>query len=889
MIKFIYNIPMHVILTHEQADFDALASLFGAHLLDERALPVLPRRMNRNLRAFLTLYGTEFPFVDPRDLPQEAVERVTLVDTQSLVTLKGMGEQTQIRVIDHHPRKPGLPQDWDFTHAPTGATTTVLVEAMQAHNGHLSPVQATLLLLGIYEDTGALTYASTSARDARAAAYLLEQGASLKIATEFLNPPLSPEQRQVYESLAASTQSHEIAGRRVVIACADALGMSEEISTLAHKLRDLLDPDALFVLVRTDDGIRMVARSATDQIDVAAVASQFGGGGHDRASAALIRPASATDSPLPPGKGPGVRDDLLQHTCARLLEILPRFVRPSTTVAQLMSHKPHLLAPEMSAQDVANLMQRYGYEGFPVVKDGRVIGLLTRRAVDRALAHKLNLPAASLMEAGEVSVRADDSLETLQARMTDSGWGQLPVVDDSGAVIGIVTRTDLLKTLAPRKSRPARRSMTSKLEHALPPERLALVRAVAAEAEAENMAVYVVGGFVRDLLLERPSLDFDIVVEGDAIQLARALSKKYGGRVTHHTRFGTAKWFPAAKALNLKPSNLPPFIDLISARQEYYEAPTALPTVERGSIKLDLHRRDFTINTLALRLDGRHFGELYDHWGGLPDLERGLVRVLHSLSFVDDPTRMLRAVRFEQRFSFSIEARSLQLMDEARPLLDRLTGERIRHELDLILDEPQAPAMLARLADLNLLAAMKPELPWDASIRQRLDACLAAPIPDEWLGSGWTLGGLPSRRALGYLLWFLDQPEAGLNRILSRLHLAAPLARALRLACALHADLPTLAGARPSAWVERLESLPLPALYAVHCAAKGEAKTSLQKYAAEWRHIHAQTDGDTLKSLGLPPGPAYQHILRALRNAWLDGEVQSGEDEKKLLGELIQS
>jgi tRNA nucleotidyltransferase (CCA-adding enzyme) len=219
-----------------------------------------------------------------------------------------------------------------------------------------------------------------------------------------------------------------------------------------------------------------------------------------------------------------------------------------------------------------------------------------------------------------------------------------------------------------------------------------------------HLPVYIVGGFVRDLLLGRPSLDFDIVAEGDAIALARALARKHGGRVTAHKRFGTAKWFlggsPWAgyQSSSSEPSDrrAPDFIDLITARLEFYEHPGALPGVEHGSIRHDLHRRDFTINTLALRLDGRHFGELHDYYGGKADLERGLVRVLHSLSFADDPTRMLRAIRYEQRHGFTIESRTLQLMDEARPLMARLSAERIRHELNLFFDEPTAAMLAAR-------------------------------------------------------------------------------------------------------------------------------------------------------------------------------------------------
>src|SRR4030066_1426578 len=262
----------------------------------------------------------------------------------------------------------------------------------------------------------------------------------------------------------------------------------------------------------------------------------------------------------------------------------------------------------------------------------------------------------------------------------------------------------------------------------MPKVRMELLKAVAAIALEPKAAFYIVGGFVRDLILERPSQDFDLVVEGDAIALARQLQERFGGRLTTHTRFGTGKWLIAnirselANPLN-EPGHadeLPEFLDLISARTEFYTHPTALPTVERGSIKLDLHRRDFTINTLALRLDGSHYGELYDYWGGVNDLREGLVRVLHTLSFVDDPTRMLRAVRFEQRFVFRIEKRTEELLIEARSLVGQVSGGRIRHELDHILDEDQRVSMLERLSELDLLSEIHPALVWGEDSRENL-------------------------------------------------------------------------------------------------------------------------------------------------------------------------
>ena len=754
----------HLILTHEQADFDALGALLGAHLVDERAIPILPRRMNRNCRAFLNIYGADLPFVNANDLPQKSIASITLVDTQSMTTLKGLSTKTLVQIIDHHTRRPDLPAEWQVRLEQTGSCTTLFVEELRERDSLLQPILATLLLLGIYEDTGTLLYTSTTARDAAAVSFLLEQGAVLEIAARYLNPALSNEQRAVYDRLLADAETITIHGQTLVVAAAEGLEVNDEISSIAHKIRDLLDPSALFILVRTGEGIRLVARSTTDRVDVSTIAAHFGGGGHDRAAAALLRVPSAQ----------AAEPDPLRAARADLIQALPAHVRPAATVRQVMSRHPRLLTPDTTLQEAALMMQRYGYEGFPVVEAGRVIGLLTRRAVDRAQSHRLSLKVKSLMEAGEVSIHIDDSIDQLQDVMGQSGWGQIPVVDSAGQIAGIVTRTDLLKHLTAQPGASTRVNLAPKLDAALPPARLALLRAVAHEARERKLAIYIVGGFVRDLILDRPGMDFDIVVEGDAIGLAQALGQRFGGRILAHNRFGTAKWSldavgdafaqalaeTAGGAANVSAGDLPESLDLISARTEFYDYPTALPTVERSSIKLDLHRRDFTINILALRLDGHHYGDLYDYWGGLRDIRQGIVRVLHSLSFVDDPTRQLRAVRFEQRFEFQIEARTLQLMDEACPLIRHLSGDRLRHELNLILQEPRALAMLKRLGTLGLLAAIHADLPdpnTDSALAERLEKAIFGTPPAAW-ELPEKVAGLPLSTALAYLVWLISLP-----------------------------------------------------------------------------------------------------------------------------------
>ena len=869
---------MRIILTHEQADFDALASLLGAYLVDNTSLPVLPRRMNRNVHAFITLYGAELPFIEARDLPNRAIEAVYLVDTQTMATVRGVSENTKVFVVDHHALREGLSPNWSVVSEEVGAVTTLFVEQIQGQNGGLSMLHATLLLLGIYEDTGSLTYSRTTPRDLQAASYLLEQGASLTLAADFINHPLSQGQQKIYDELRSQMKSYPVHGHTIMIASGDAQDLEEELSTVAHKLRDLMDPEALFLLVRTRSGVQMIGRSTSDHIDVAEITSLFGGGGHARAAASLI-------------KGREV-----EEVYRELVAQLPAHVRPAVTVAEIMSRGPQVLGPEVMAQEAAERMQRYGYEGYPIVQDGKVIGLLTRRAVDRAISHKLNLPASSLMNAGEVTAQPNDSIEHLQRLMTDSGWGQVPVIDPANRkIIGIVTRTDLLKTLTAQMSRPGAQNLSSRLEQVMPPVRLALLRAIAVVATNQRAALYIVGGFVRDLYLERHSLDFDLVVEGDAIALAAELCQQYGGRVTTHDRFGTAKWLiddaqasiGAQLGFGDSSAELPEFLDLITARTEFYTHPTALPTVEQGSIKLDLHRRDFTINTLALRLDGNHYGKLYDYWGGLNDLREKQVRVLHSLSFVDDPTRMLRAVRFEQRFKFMIERRTEELLLQALSLIEKISGDRVRHELDHILDEDERVPMLDRLCRLGLLAEIDPALRWDQVIEQRLHSLQKTPLPFAESLPKDAVTKLSTRK-LAYMLWMIGLPKEKLANVLHRLKFPKAQAEQIKAACQLWVNLPGLMDKPPSMVVKILAEVPTLAIFA-NCLATNEGRlcSILLTYLTHWKNVSPTIKGYDLQQRGLPPGPAYKRILGALKDAWLDGKISTVEQEEAMFELLI--
>ncbi|MCX6035792.1 MAG: hypothetical protein NTV38_12585 [Chloroflexi bacterium] len=423
-------------------------------------------------------------------------------------------------------------------------------------------------------------------------------------------------------------------------------------------------------------------------------------------------------------------------------------------------------------------------------------------------------------------------------------------------------------------SRPADSNLSTRLLQALTPEQGRLLRSVAGEAARQRLPLYIVGGFVRDLLLGHPGLDFDLVVEGDALGLARAVAAKHGGKVTVHTRFKTAQWFPPPA------TDIHEFVDFISTRSETYAHPGALPKVFQGTLTDDLCRRDFTINTLALRLDGDHFGELRDDLGGLEDLQAGLVRVLHPLSFVDDPTRLFRVIRYEQRYRFQVTPKTLALIPDARLLINRLSAERVRHELDLVLEEENAASMLKRLAELGILAAVHPALEWNTTTQKRFANGLAA---------AQILEQPPSRRRLGWTLWLMDVPLPSLESIEKRLHFESGLRELLLAASALFADVNSLVGKKPSRCVAVLDEIPPKAVQAVSLALPaGQARQELHEYLETWRHVRPKTNGHDLKKRGLPPGPAYKSILRRLGEAWLDGEVKTVDEERALLEQLIK-
>jgi tRNA nucleotidyltransferase (CCA-adding enzyme) len=862
---------LKIILTHPNADFDAVAASLAAHKLYPDAIPVLPERLNRNVNHFLTLYRSALPFAFEQEFRPHQIEQVILVDTQRLPSIGGLKKQTPVDIIDHHQpfTRDDLKPHETFLSEDVGAATTILVERIQTQQIDLNPLEATLLALGIYEDTGSLSYGTTTPRDIRAAAWLLEQQAVLDTVRRFLTPPLNEEQQALFEKLMDNAESRVIQGHTVTVSTATINEHIAEISSVVHRLRDVLDPAALFVLVQMPQNLLMVCRSTGDELDVGKIARLYGGGGHERAAAATIY------------------DQNLDEVYPTLWPNIEANIRPITRVGDLMSYGVQTFEASQTASDVAQQVRRFGHEGYPVIEHGRVVGLLTRRELDRTLEHNLgNLTLREIMSAGEVTLHPEDSVFTLEQRMVESGWGQIPVLDAEGKLLGIVTRTDLIKHWASTHPdlTPARTSITQEtLRDVMGASVATLIEYIANEARALNLSLYIVGGAVRDLLLHRANLDIDFVVESRAIELAEKLRARYGGDVHSHKPFGTAKWVLDAEALGLPATEIPAHIDFATARSEFYEHPTALPTVYQSSIKLDLQRRDFTINTLAVQLSPAFAsGQVLDFYGGLTDLREKRIRVLHSLSFVDDPTRILRALRFEHRLKFQIEPRTAELITSALPMLRRVTGERIRNELDLLLRESQPEQVFIKMQAQSIAQAIHPAFRISPDISAQFEAARRE-IP-SWLTSS------PDLNVLYWHILAASIPVADLPEFCERMVFGKRLSESMLDAARLVQQINGLGepDLRPSQIVAHLDALSEMALLTAWLLTDNPLiRERITAYAEQWQHIHPTATGDTLRQMGVKPGPCYGVILKKLRIAWLDGEITNTSDEQAALHKLI--
>ena len=707
--------PSEVITTHINADFDALASLIAASKLYPGATLVFPGSQEKNLRNFF-LHSTSylFNFSKIKQIKFERIKKLILVDTRQksrigkFAKLVGRND-INIHIYDHHPNSDDdIAGDVEVIRK-IGSTTALLTSLIREKNISVSPDEATIMCLGIHEDTGSFTFSSTTAEDYEAAAWLTGQGANHNIIADMLTRELTAEQVWLLNDLTQSATKRIINGVEVVITKVIRDEYVGDFAVLVHKFMEMENLNIVFALAQMENRIYLVARSRTEVVNVAEIALALGGGGHPQAASATIK------------------NRTLIQVERSLQTLLRNRINPTKRARDMMSSPVLHISPGDNVKKAADLMTRYNINVLLVLDNADVLkGYVTRQIVEKADFFGLgDIKVDDYMNIEFSTIGPDASLKEVQELIIKNKLRILPVVDNE-KVLGVITRTDLLNILVGDPLVPEflydskntshfirKKNIAALLKERLPRKIIKVLKDLGHVADMLGYNAYLIGGLVRDVLLKHENLDVDIVIEGDGIKFAHEFAELYSARVRSHRKFETA--------VLIFPDGFK--VDVATARMEYYEFPGAPPNVETSSLKLDLYRRDFTINTLAIMLNKRHYGALIDYFGGQRDIKEKVLRVLHNLSFVEDPTRVFRAIRFEQRFGFKIGKLTLALIKNAVKIncFKDLSGRRLFLELKLILKEPEPLKAIERMNEFDLLQFIFSELNLNDSTRSLLE------------------------------------------------------------------------------------------------------------------------------------------------------------------------
>jgi tRNA nucleotidyltransferase (CCA-adding enzyme) len=858
-----------VILTHSNTDFDAFAAMVAAHKLYPEAALVLSGAVNRNVREFHNLHADEIETVDPAVVEPRFVKRLILVETTHANRLGELGplcyqKGVEVIVFDHHrpeEKAPDFVKDDNFITSEDGSLVTLMLRIIAERAIPVTPLEATVFALGIHEDTGSLGFSTSTVRDAEALAFCMRRGANQALIERYLHNPLTKPQRDLLRTVLDTVEAEEVAGLEVLVAAVQEAEYVEGVSVVAHKVVDLTNCDAFFLLVEMEKRIFITARSRGGRLDVAEVLKPLGGGGHPAAASGIVK------------------DVTLAQAKRRLRASVAQTARRARTAESVMSQPVRWVTTETSIDETLITCQRYGYGGLSVVEDGLLVGSVARRDLDRAVSHQLgHAPVKAVMTTESPVAHASTPLEQVAKLMSRDPLGRIPIVKDqvSGPVrvddvIGVVTRSDLLRELHRRGESdraPTAAGVGDRLRGLGLDEFFRHVQAVA----ASYRGVYLVGGFVRDLLLGERNLDIDIAVEGDGVEFARELAAKLSGRVRSHPKFQTAVVI-APGACGQERFR----VDVASTRTEFYDFPAALPKVEHASIRQDLARRDFTVNAMAVSLKPEDFGVLLDYFGGMADLEKKRIRVLHNLSFIEDPTRIFRAVRYESRYGLRMDRHTLSLARSCSDmdLIGDLSSARLRDELVLLFTEPKVEFALRRMLDLGLERAVHPRLALEGETPGLIRAGdavwkrfrLADEVPLWRLRLVWLLRELRS-----------EEIATWAERMKFRRRDGEVLARAGVVGRRLAQRLAT--GMSVADLHEAAEDQPLEAvIVAMVLGAGGPVETRLGDYLTRTRFEHLTITGADLLELGFEESPRLGEVMHALRRLKLNGVLATREDE----------
>ena len=861
---------MIAITTHTNADFDSLASMVAARLLYPGARLVFSGASEALVRRYLEERHASAPDILPlKELDPTTLTRLVCVDVSSRDRLGSLANALNrdppvpLDVFDHHPGAGDLRGERHEVKE-AGACISVLIGLLRAEGIAATPAEATLFLLGIYEDTGFLTFPTTRPTDFEAVLACLEWGGDLGEVSRTLRRGLTEDQMRLLPPLLENLESFLVGGVRVHLTTLSAEAYVPDLSLLAHEILAIEGLEALFLLAAMESRVHIIARSRTPLVDAGKVLAVFGGGGHASAASAVVR------------------DRTPEEVRALLLDELTTTRPVGLKSRDVMTREFRRLEGTATTREAFRDMNRYRVNALPLFVAGRLAGVVTRQEVDGALQHGLGeAPVSDFVISAPPLLSPDTPVEEVRRQMMERNWRIVLFGEAPDRVEGLISRMTLFKTLYREAGerpffrpggRPAAREVAHLVRSAFPAEEVARLEALGRLAEERGADCLLVGGAVRDLLLGRPVQDVDFVVEGDAIELAETWAGAQGGRIRAHHDFGTAVW--------VRPGG--GHWDFATARAEYYEAPAALPTVAHAALYQDLYRRDFTINTLAMRISPGHFGEILDLFGGVRDVKAGRIRVMHGLSFVEDPTRAFRAVRFAVRLGFTLMPETERLIASAhrQGVFRQLSSKRVLAEVQQVLSGSNPVEGLKAMETHGLLRVFWPQLrltPKGVEFLYRVQKAV------DFFETQFPLSAL-DRPSIYFMALLERLPTQDTLAFLARY----PFSRKTRelliryRSTTWHAlrDVGSEGATPRSRTFRALAGQPLEWVLFLLAKVDGPAgQAHVRDFLIRDRFVKLEVTGRDLIRAGVGPSPAIARALDAARAAKVEGEVKTRDEE----------
>ena len=867
---------MEVITTHLNADFDSMASMVAAKKLYPEAVLVFSGSQEKNLRRFFVQSVMIYDFQRIKNIELEKVTKLIVVDTRQVARIGNFAKclnnpGIEVHLYDHHPDAPGDMKGDVEVVRPVGSTATVFIEIFQERHIDISREEATLLAMAEHEDTGSFTFSTTTAADLRAMAWLMERGAQLSTVTQYITHELTSNDITLLNELIKSATTYTIQSIPITVTRITTSHYIDEFSLIVRQFMSMENLNVIFALASMGERIYLIARSRIPEVNVGMIAMEFNGGGHASAAAATIN------------------DMTLIEAEEKLIRLLHKHVRPESKAWELMSSPIISVGPELTIMEANDILIRYGITMLPVLKDNAILGLFSRRDASKAIFHNLgHLPVTEFMTTEFATLPPSATLADIQELIIEHRQRFIPIVEN-GRLDGVITRTDLfnllvndpayLPSLNTTQSEPSgerNRNLTNLLTQSLNRDMLILLQTIGEVAHRNHFTAYAVGGFVRDLMLHIENYDLDVVVEGDGITFAKQLAEAVGGSIRTHVKFNTA--------VVKMPNGFK--VDIATARLEYYEYPAAMPTVELSSIKLDLFRRDFTINAMAVHLNPEKFGILVDFFNCQNDLKDRKIRILHNLSFVEDPTRIFRAIRLEQRMGFALgKLTEKQLKNAVKMnMFDQQFGRRYFQEIKLILSEPNPLPAIQRMAQFDLLKFLHHSLILDPPLAEILEEAqravswhkllYLAESCQPWIVYLLALTSRIQTRALLAFCRKFEAPERYTHLLIKEKVETKRIVRVLERRAHLC----------PSEIYWLLKGLSHEGLLFAMALCRNKAgKQAVSLYVTRLRHVKTRLRGEDLIKMGYRTGPIFQTMLNHLLEKKLDGDLRTREDEIKLL------